>query len=167
MFYSFAASPLGELLLAGCETNLRVIRFPERRNGGAATAAAPEPGWQRRDDVFAAAKAQLAEYFAGTRRDFSLRLAPAATPFQATVLRALQAIPYGETRSYGEVARSLGRPRAVRAVGGANARNPLPIVIPCHRVVGADGGLTGFGGGLPAKRYLLRLEQLECADAAA
>lgn len=155
MFYSFAASPLGELLLAGCETNLRVIRFPDDTG----TAAEPEPEWQRRDDVFAAAKAQLAEYFAGERRSFSLPLAPKVTPFQASVLQALQAIPYGETRSYRDVARCLGRPRAVRAVGGANARNPLPIVIPCHRVVGADGRLTGFGGGLPAKRYLLGLEQ--------
>ena len=155
MFYSFTASPLGELLLAGCETNLRVIRFPDATG----TAAEPDPDWKRRDDVFGAAKAQLAEYFAGERRSFSLPLAPKATPFQALVLQALQAIPYGETRSYGDVARSLGRPRAVRAVGGANARNPLPIVIPCHRVVGADGRLTGFGGGLPAKRYLLGLEQ--------
>ena len=159
MFYSFAASPLGELLLAGCETKLRAIRFPEPRNGGPGAAAEPDAEWQRRDDVFAAAKTQLAEYFAGQRRSFSLELAPDATSFQAEVLRALQAIPYGETRSYGELARSIGRPRAVRAVGGANARNPLPIVIPCHRVVGADGRLTGFGGGLPAKRFLLGLEQ--------
>ena len=159
MFYSFAASPLGELLLAGCETKLRAIRFPEPGNGGPGVAAAPDAEWRRRDDIFATAKTQLAEYFAGQRRSFSLELAPDATPFQAEVLRALRAIPYGETRSYGELARSIGRPRAVRAVGGANARNPLPIVIPCHRVVGTDGRLTGFGGGLPAKRFLLGLEQ--------
>ena len=157
MLYSYAASPLGELLLAGSETHLRIIRFADSGNGSAG--AHPDPAWRRCDEAFADAKAQLAEYFAGKRRCFALPLAPETTPFQAEVLQALQAIPYGETRSYGEVARSLGRPRAVRAVGGANARNPLPIVIPCHRVVGADGRLTGFGGGLPAKRHLLRLEQ--------
>lgn len=159
MFYSFAASPLGDLLLAGCESKLRVLCFPA--NG---KRAEPDPAWRRRDSVFADAKAQLAAYFAGQRRRFTLALAPEATPFQADVLRALRAIPYGETRSYGDVARGIGRPRAVRAVGGANARNPLPIVIPCHRVVGADGALTGFGGGLAAKRYLLRLEQSALAE---
>ena len=160
MFYSFAASPLGDLLLAGCESKLRVLRFAV--NGK--DRAEPDPAWRRRDSVFADAKAQLAAYFAGQRRRFTLALAPEATPFQADVLRALRAIPYGETRSYGDVARGIGRPRAVRAVGGANARNPLPIVIPCHRVVGADGALTGFGGGLAAKRYLLRLEQSALAE---
>lgn len=157
MFYSYATSPLGELLLAGSESRLRFIRFPDSRNEG--TTAEPDPAWRRGDEFFVAAKAQLAEYFAGKRRRFALALAPKATPFEAEVWQALQTIPYGETRSYSDIAHSVGRPRAVRAVGGANARNPLPIVIPCHRVVGADGALTGFGGGLPAKRYLLHLEQ--------
>lgn len=156
MFYSFAPSPLGDLLLAGCESKLRVLRFPA---AGGNERTAPDPAWRPRDSVFVEARSQLAAYFAGQLRRFTLAVAPDATPFQTEVLRALRAIPYGETRTYGDVARDIGRPRAVRAVGGANARNPLPIVIPCHRVVGADGGLTGFGGGLAAKRHLLRLEQ--------
>ena len=154
--YSFAPSPFGDLLLAGCESKLRTLLFPAANGNGRAD---PDPTWRRRDDVFEEARSQLAAYFAGHRRRFTLALAPDATPFQADVLRALRAIPYGETRSYGDVARSIGRPGAARAVGGANARNPLPIVIPCHRVVGTDGELTGFGGGLAAKRHLLRLEQ--------
>lgn len=156
MLFTLIDSPLGELLLAGSESELRIIRFPDSRNGAAAE---PDPAWRRCDGVFATAKAQLGEYFAGTRCRFALPLAPKTTPFQARVLQVLQAIPYGQTRSYGAIARSLGRPRAARAVGGANARNPLPIIFPCHRVVGTDGTLTGFGGGLTAKRYLLRLEQ--------
>jgi methylated-DNA-[protein]-cysteine S-methyltransferase len=101
---------------------------------------------------------QLGEYFAGRRRAFDLELAPRGTPFQLAVWQALRAIPYGETRSYGEVALAVGRPDAVRAVGAANGANPLPIVVPCHRVIGADGSLTGFGGGIEVKAYLLELE---------
>lgn len=106
----------------------------------------------------AALRRQLEEYFAGRRRRFDLDLAPAGTPFQRRVWEELTRIPYGETRSYAEVARSLGRPTATRAVGAANGANPVPIVIPCHRVVGTDGSLTGFGGGLEAKQTLLALE---------
>jgi methylated-DNA-[protein]-cysteine S-methyltransferase len=105
-----------------------------------------------------ALKRQLGEYFAGRRRSFDLELAPRGTPFQLKVWAALREIPYGETRSYGELARGLGRPRASRAVGAANGANPIPIVIPCHRVVGCDGSLTGFGGGLAVKALLLDLE---------
>ena len=94
----------------------------------------------------------------GPGAEFDLDLKPAGTPFQLQVLDALATIPYGETRSYGKIAAQIGRPRAVRAVGAANGRNPLPIVLPCHRVIGADGSLTGFGGGLETKRYLLDLE---------
>ena len=101
---------------------------------------------------------QLDGYFAGRRQRFDLPLAPSGTAFQRKVLAALQAIPYGETRSYKEVAAAIGKPRAVRAVGAANGRNPIPIIIPCHRVIGSDGSLTGFGGGLAAKRALLALE---------
>jgi methylated-DNA-[protein]-cysteine S-methyltransferase len=101
---------------------------------------------------------QLAEYFAGERREFALRLAPAGTPFERAVWDELLAIPFGETRSYGEIARAIGRPEASRAVGRANGANPIPIVVPCHRVIGADGSLTGFGGGLAAKARLLELE---------
>lgn len=101
---------------------------------------------------------QLAEYFAGRRRRFELSLAPEGTAFYQAVWRALTEIPYGRTVGYGELARELGRPQASRAVGRANGTNPIPVVVPCHRVVGADGDLTGYGGGLERKRFLLRLE---------
>ena len=101
---------------------------------------------------------QLAEYFAGERRDFDLRLAPEGTPFERSVWDELRKIPFGETRSYGEIAQALGRPGAARAVGRANGANPIPIVVPCHRVIGSDGSLTGFGGGLEAKSRLLEIE---------
>ena len=152
MIYRFIDSPIGRLLVAGDGERLQVIQFP----GPAQT---PAPCWQRDDHTFAQAERQLSEYFAGQRRQFDLPLAPNATPFQARVLAALQNIPYGETRSYSDIAQTIGKPKAVRAVGAANAKNPLPIVIPCHRVIGKDGSLTGFGGGLPTKRYLLNLEQ--------
>jgi methylated-DNA-[protein]-cysteine S-methyltransferase len=103
-------------------------------------------------------RAQLAEYFAGRRRDFDLPLAPAGTPFQQRVWQALRAIPYGRTESYGALAARLGQPGAGRAVGLANGQNPIAIVIPCHRVIGAGGALTGYGGGLERKRWLLALE---------
>ncbi len=106
----------------------------------------------------APAERQLREYLSGDRRGFELALAPEGTPFQRQVWRALQRIPYGETRSYGAIAASIGRPGAARAVGAANHANPIAIVIPCHRVVGADGRLTGFGGGLPTKQWLLEHE---------
>ena len=104
------------------------------------------------------AERQLCEYFAGTRRQFALPLAPKGTAFQQKVWAALCTIPYGETRSYGEIAAQIGNPKACRAVGMANNRNPLPILIPCHRVIGADGTLTGYGGGLERKTLLLKLE---------
>jgi methylated-DNA-[protein]-cysteine S-methyltransferase len=98
-------------------------------------------------------------YFAGRRKTFDLPLAPAGTPFQLSVWKALERIAYGETQSYGQIAQSIGKPKAVRAVGAANGANPIPIVIPCHRVIGSDGSLTGYGGGLTRKRQLLALEQ--------
>ena len=109
-------------------------------------------------ELLAEGKRQLLEYLTGLRREFSLPLGPRGTPFQMEVWRALEAIPYGETITYGELARRIGRPKAVRAVGQANHRNPLPILLPCHRVVGANGTLTGYGGGLELKEWLLRLE---------
>ena len=154
MYYTFVSSPIGQLLLAGSETALKVVGFA---SGSKARSA--EPNWERHDKPFKEAARQLGEYFAGRRRDFDLTIEPEASRFQACVLSALSRIPYGETRSYGDVARTIGRPKAVRAVGAANGRNPLPIVIPCHRVIGQDGDLTGFGGGLAVKRYLLDLER--------
>lgn len=112
----------------------------------------------RETPLLSEARAQLTAYFAGDLRTFDLPLAPAGTPFQREVWRALEAIPYGETRTYGQIAASVGRPRAVRAVGQANHRNPIPILIPCHRVVGSSGSLTGYGGGLELKERLLALE---------
>ena len=152
--YTYAATPLGDLLLAGAAGVVETISFPSGQK-----ALQPNATWERRDDAFPQAKEQLAEYFAGRRCEFGFPIQPSGTRFQLQVLNALQRIPYGETRSYADIAEALGRPNAVRAVGAANGRNPLPIVIPCHRVIGKNGSLTGFGGGLDAKRFLLALEQ--------
>jgi len=147
------STPVGRLRLAGDERGLRSISFQNRFRP-----AAPADDSLRREEPFREAIAQLEAYFAGALRRFDLPLAPEGTPFQREVWSALTAIPYGETVSYGELARRLGRPAASRAVGAANGQNPIPIVIPCHRVIGADGSLTGFGGGLAIKRRLLDLE---------
>ncbi len=153
MLYRDVSTPVGGLRLAGDEGGLREIAF--LMDSSAPPVAA---GWRLAEEPFRLAVDQLAGYFAGERRRFDLALDPVGTPFQLEVWTALQTIPYGETVTYGEIADRLGRPRAQRAVGAANGRNPLPIVIPCHRVVGADGSLTGFGGGIPIKRRLLALE---------
>ncbi len=152
-FWHEVDSPLGTLLLAGDGTRLIRVHFQSGPRP-----LRPEPSWIESDVPFAATVRQLAEYFAGHRRAFELALAPAGTAFQLRVWRALCAVPYGATISYGELARRIGNPRASRAVGLANSANPLPIVVPCHRVIGANGALTGFGGGLPIKRALLALE---------
>lgn len=155
MNYAYLETPIGTLLIAGDEEAVRRIDFP--KHGKAST---PQRGWTEssRGPVGEAVK-QLREYFAGGRAEFDLPLAPEGTAFQRTVWRRLQDIPYGETISYGELAKRVGNPKASRAVGAANGRNPLPIVIPCHRVIGANGKLTGFGGGLPTKEALLALER--------
>jgi len=153
MVYTHFESPVGPLLLSADEQGLRAIRFAVRGRP-----ASPDPGWVEDPRPFRKASGQLDRYFAGELREFDLTLAPEGTPFQLEVWRALRRIPYGRTISYGELARRVGRPDASRAVGAANGRNPLPIVVPCHRVIGADGSLTGFGGGLPIKRALLELE---------
>jgi methylated-DNA-[protein]-cysteine S-methyltransferase len=151
--YAYFDSPVGRLLLAGDPRGLTLVRFPGERG-----AVRPAADWRRDDGVFSEAIEQLDEYFAGERREFSLPLQPVGTPFQKTVWSALRSIPYGATVSYGELARRIGRPSASRAVGAANGANPLPIIVPCHRVIGADRSLTGFGGGLETKRFLLALE---------
>jgi methylated-DNA-[protein]-cysteine S-methyltransferase len=153
MYYCYLDSPIGDLLLAGDESALALIGFPQGK-----MRHDPEPDWIFNEKPFAAARQQLAEYFAGERKDFDLPLQLSGTEFQVQVLEELQTIPYGETTSYGDIATRIGRPKAVRAVGAANGRNPLPIVIPCHRVIGSSGDLTGFGGGLDLKEALLRLE---------
>lgn len=154
MNFRYMDTPLGKLLLAGDDGGLRHIRLPE--DGIAAPA---DPDWTESGDHTERAAQQLAAYFAGELREFDLALAPSGTRFQLAVWRALRDIPYGETVSYGEVARAIGRPKASRAVGLANGRNPIPIVIPCHRVIGASGDLVGYGGGLAAKRTLLEIER--------
>lgn len=152
--YSYMDSPVGVLLLAADETGLRLIEFPDPRHP-----MRPGDDWYESDHpLLREARTQLDDYFLGTRRDFDLPLAPRGTDFQRRVWRELRRIDYGATISYAQLADRIGRPEAVRAVGAANGRNPLPIVVPCHRVIGANGSLTGFGGGLPTKAFLLRLE---------
>ena len=146
-------TPIGELLLAGTESALAMIGFPK-----GAMRRDPEPDWIYNEAPFQAVMTQLREYFDGSRKTFDLPLELTGTEFQVSVLKALQGIPYGETTSYGSIARQIGRPKAVRAVGAANGRNPIPIIVPCHRVIGSSGDLTGFGGGLDTKAELLRLE---------
>ena len=150
MNYQYLDTPIGRLRLVSRDQVLVGIEF-EGRQGAAA-------GEEKSDPALAACAAQLEEYFAGKRRTFNLPLAPEGTVFQRIVWRALETIPFGELRSYREVAEAIGKPTAVRAVGAANGRNPLPIVVPCHRVVGSDGSLTGFAGGVEIKRRLLELE---------
>lgn len=149
-------SPVGRLLLAGDGESLIHVGFQSGPRP-----QQPEDGWIADPAPLRAAIAQLEEYFAGTRRRFDLPLAPRGTEFQRRVWRALTEIPYGKTISYGELARRIDRPSASRAVGLANGANPLPIIVPCHRVIGANGSLTGFGGGLPIKQKLLALEGAE------
>lgn len=153
-------SPIGRLLLAGDGKSLIQVCFQSGPRP-----LQPAYGWIEDAAPFRTAITQLGEYFAGERRRFDLALAPRGTEFQRRVWRALTEIPYGRTISYGELARRIGNPSASRAVGLANGANPLPIVVPCHRVIGADGSLTGFGGGLPIKRKLLALESAGEEDA--
>jgi methylated-DNA-[protein]-cysteine S-methyltransferase len=156
-------SPLGPLLLTG--KTLTDLRAPDRFaltgiyfEGRAHASHAIPPDATLDDAPFAPAARQLAEYFAGARTTFDLELAEAGTPFQARVWRELRAIPYGSTTTYGAIARAIGRPSASRAVGAANGKNPISIVVPCHRVLGGSGALTGYAGGMEIKRALLTLE---------
>jgi methylated-DNA-[protein]-cysteine S-methyltransferase len=147
-------SPIGRLLLATDGRALVQLGF-----GFGPSPAAPALDWREDHGPLREAVQQVEQYFAGERRVFELALAPAGTPFQCAVWAALRMIPYGSTWSYAQLAGTVGNRRAVRAVGLANARNPIAIVVPCHRVIGSDGSLTGFGGGLEAKRFLLDLER--------
>jgi methylated-DNA-[protein]-cysteine S-methyltransferase len=154
-------SPCGPLLCVVDESGAVVrIEFSKGREPQQITEEMQEQGIEIVEDGARTAelRRQLAEYFAGARREFELPLAPAGTPFERSVWDELRAIPFGETRSYGEIAAAIGRPGAARAVGRANGANPIPIVVPCHRVIGSDGSLTGFGGGLEAKSRLLEIE---------
>jgi methylated-DNA-[protein]-cysteine S-methyltransferase len=154
IFYTQIESPLGPLLLAADDAGLRQILFVKGRHP-----AQPESSWKEDRAPLSETIRQLHAYFSAELENFDLQLAPEGTPFQLGVWRRLCHIPYGETISYGELAGRIGNPKASRAVGLANASNPIPIVIPCHRVIGSDGKLTGYGGGLPIKEKLLALER--------
>ncbi|WP_354002706.1 methylated-DNA--[protein]-cysteine S-methyltransferase [Occultella kanbiaonis] len=146
-------SPIGPLvLLADSDGALTGLLYPGHRTITLAEGALADPA------PFREARTQLEEYFAGGRTSFDVRLAPAGTSFQQAAWEQLLLIPFGETRSYGQIADALGQPGAARAVGLANNRNPISIIVPCHRVIGADGNLTGYGGGIDAKKFLLDLE---------
>jgi methylated-DNA-[protein]-cysteine S-methyltransferase len=151
--YTNFASPLGPLLLAANDRGLRFISFAASKR-----AVRPQPDWEQDDAPFPETVRQLSAYFRGELNEFDLPLAMDGTPFQLRVWRSLCDIPFGTTISYGELARRIGQPKAVRAVGLANGSNPIPIIVPCHRVIGGNGKLTGYGGGLPIKEKLLALE---------
>ncbi|MEJ2038818.1 MAG: methylated-DNA--[protein]-cysteine S-methyltransferase [Desulfosarcinaceae bacterium] len=155
MFYDYLETGLiGTLTLFGTEEGLVRLDFEKAR-----TPQAIQSGWQRKAAVFKEVKAQLSAYFKGKLKRFDLPLAPKGTEFQQRVWRALRNIAYGELVSYGDIALAVGNPKAVRAVGAANGKNPIPIIVPCHRVIGSDGSLTGFGGGLDVKQRLIDLER--------
>ncbi len=154
-YYDYYDSPLGQILMTANDAALTGLHFE-----GEKYFPAVDERWQRQPNapLIVCARAQLDEYFAGTRKRFDLAVDPAGTTFQRGVWRALQTIPYGVTTNYGDIAARIGKPTAARAVGAANGRNPISIVIPCHRVIGASGDLTGYAGGMARKQALLRLE---------
>lgn len=153
ILYTVIDTPLGCLLVAGSPNGLTRINFQ-----AGTQAITPPESWREQPAAFVEATRQLQAYFHGDLRQFDLPLAPQGTAFQLQVWQAMQAIPYGGTATYAELARQVGRPQSARAVGGASSRNPLPVVVPCHRVVGSDGSLTGYAGGLHLKQALLDLE---------
>ena len=153
VFYTTFASPVGRLLLAGNSDGLRLVSFESSKH-----AAPPQADWRQDQAPFAEVIRQLQAYFRGELREFDVPVALEGTEFQRRVWNALRTIPYGEKISYLQLAERIGNPKAVRAVGLANGSNPIPIIIPCHRVIGSDGSLTGFGGGLFTKKKLLDLE---------
>ena len=152
--YAYLETSVGSLLLTTSDSGLQSVLFP--KNGHPST---PDPEWQKDASLLQEPIRQLRAYFAGQLETFDLALAPQGTPFQQRVWGELCRIPYGETISYGELAKRIGNPNASRAVGLANGSNPIPIIIPCHRVIGSNGKLTGYGGGLPIKEKLLALER--------
>jgi len=153
IYYTSYESPVGPLLLAGDADALRLVSFESSKH-----AAPPQADWKQDKAPFAEVIRQLQAYFRGELRKFDVPLALEGTEFQLNVWNALRGIPYGETISYLQLAERIGKPKAVRAVGLANGSNPIPIIVPCHRVIGSDGSLTGFGGGLSTKKMLLELE---------
>ena len=156
LYYTKFTSSLCDIFLAGDDAGLKHLVMDTEQSGGRFS---PPLGWKRNDDFFTDAIHQLREYLEGGRREFSLPLAPQGTVFQKKVWEQLQNIPYGETRTYGQIAAASGNPAAARAVGAANRNNPLAIIIPCHRVIGTDGKLTGYAYGNGIKKQLLELEK--------
>jgi len=154
LYHHTMDSPIGGLLLVGDMDALHGVYFQDGKRGP----HKPDAGWEPSERPFKEVQRQLKAYFAGKLKDFDLPLSPQGTEFQLKVWKTLRTIPYGKTWSYGELARRIRRPDAQRAVGAANGQNPIPVIVPCHRVIGADGSLTGFGGGLPIKKTLLALE---------
>lgn len=154
-YWTMVDAPIGALRLTADDIGLTGVYMEQHRHGPEGIGA----DWIRDDERFRAARRQFGEYFAGDRHTFDLPLNPAGTPFQLQVWDALRTIPYGEVRSYRDIAEQIGRPTASRAVGMANGRNPISVIVPCHRVIGASGSLTGYGGGLERKRSLLDLEK--------
>lgn len=159
MYYSYISSPYGKLLLAGEEHALSLIAFSKEDQNASVPGEDAMDKWQKSEVPFRQAAKQLQEYFDGKRTTFDLPLAIHGTQFQRSVLSELQKIPYGTTSTYSQIAEAIGKPKAVRAVGMVNSRNLLPIVIPCHRVIGKDGSLTGFNGGIDVKQGLLDHER--------
>ncbi len=157
MFYYVHRSPVGRLLLVGNHDGLQRLQFQDGNHPQAI-----EPGWKKDRTVFEPIISQLEDYFDGRLKRFSLTLSLQGTDFQQRVWKALQKIPYGKTVSYGTIAKQIGNPQASRAVGAANGNNPISIIVPCHRVIGHNGKLVGFGGGLPIKQTLLSHEQQHC-----
>ena len=155
VYYSIYLSPVGELLLTSRDGMLTGLNMALQHGK---PAPHPKPEWRRDDQALRFARRQLDAYFEGERQTFDLPLCMAGTPFQKQVWQGLVSIPYGTTISYAELARRIGRPGASRAVGSANGRNPIGIIVPCHRVIGADGTLTGYGGGLDRKEWLISHE---------
>jgi len=149
IWHAYAPAPIGNLLLIADEEGLLRIEFPP---------ASPPDEVSLDEERLMPVIRQIGEFFAGRRKTFDVPIALRGTAFQLEVWRALLCIPYGETRSYAEIAKSIGRPTATRAVGAANGANPVPIIVPCHRVIGSNGSLTGFGGGIDVKRWLLNFE---------
>ena len=157
MYYTYHQTPIGKLLIAGNNSEINMMSFPKGNK-----VRHVNTDWSESKTPFTLAIAQLDEYFNGSRINFDLPLAPAGTEFQQQVWQALLSIPYGQTTSYGVIAKTINRPKASRAVGAANGANPIPIIIPCHRVIGSTGNLTGFGGGIPTKQWLLAHEKKHC-----
>lgn len=156
LFYKRMESPVGKLKLVASDKGLVAVLWEDDRPG---RVRLEEPVENDRHPVLVETERQLGEYFAGKRKTFSVSLDMRGTSFQKDVWGALRAIPFGETRSYGQLAKQLGNPKASRAVGAANGRNPVSIIVPCHRVIGSTGKLTGFAGGVDTKAYLLNLEK--------